>query len=163
MNRWAWVGILVILVLVLMAGVGSLVSRRSSSNATSQPVVINSIILGTLRSASDTKKPNPRLLQKESYETGEPLALRVMTPQTLTQPLTLSVRLLTSAGQVYELQPSQLTIAAGTTSFCCWQITQVGSYRLQIFRPDNTVTAIPLTITKGSAPPSGAGGFFNIF
>lgn len=162
MKWWFIVLLLVIGVTAIIAGMISLIGARSTPPV-SQPVVIKSILLGGLRSVSDATKPNPRIVQKDSYDAGEPLAIRIVTSQQLTQAVTFSVRLLTENGTVQALQPPQLTIQPGTTSFCCWQISQPGNYRLQIFKPDNTITTIPITITKSSTPPGSSGGFLHFF
>lgn len=62
------------------------------------------------------------------------------------QSLPLSVRLLDEKGRDQQLKPSSVSLAPGQTYFCCWQIAPAGEYTLQVFRPEGTLTALPLVV-----------------
>jgi hypothetical protein len=111
-------------------------------------LIIREIILGTPTNASEASKPNPVLRQQATYQTNQPLALRLTTQAATAQSFTIQVRLLTDKGNVVILKPASLTMRSGVGAYCCWQISQEGKYSFQVFRPDGGITSIPLTIIK---------------
>ncbi len=110
-------------------------------------IQISKLTIGAAISADEAKRKDPRIAIRDSYSVSDFLALQVETAKNITTPISLSVRLITEQGSVKQLSPSSLTLPAGSSTFCCWQIPEKGKYRLQIFRPEGTVTSIPLTIT----------------
>lgn len=120
----------------------------------SRELVIAELTLGTPLDPAERVKKNPKLRQAPAYTTADPLALRVTTEKSVTRPFTVSVRLLTPAGNVVELTPSQVTLAPGTSAFCCWQVEQAGTYTLQIFRPEKVITSLPLLIEQAITRPT---------
>lgn len=110
--------------------------------------VISEIRFGALASTEEAKKPNPRITQKSSYATNEPLVMRITTTLGVEEDFQIGVRLVTQAGAIVELNPPSATFQPGTSSFCCWQVPKEGAYTLQIFRPEKTISTIPLIIQK---------------
>lgn len=113
-------------------------------------LIITEMVLAGLATSDQATVKNPNLRQSPSYATGQPLALRVTTAPNVTRDIELSARLLTETGEIKDLDPSSIKLAAGTSTFCCWTIDTPGTYRLQIFRPEKTITSIPVVITAGS-------------
>lgn len=136
--------------LVMLAGVWTalwLGSRQPQVQEDSDPsAIITQITLAGLRTAQEEGKENPALKQQNNYRTGEPLALRITTAESVKEAIQISVRLLDKGGGIQELSPSSVEFKPGTSTFCCWRINEPGSYTLQIFRPEKTVTAIPIKI-----------------
>ncbi len=118
-----------------------------------RPLIIEQLTLGALLSPEEATKPNPKLRQAASYAAGESLALRVTTDPSVTQPFTISVRLLAENGQIIELSPSQATFQPGTSTFCCWQAQESGTFSFQIFRPEKIITSLPIVITPANTIP----------
>ncbi len=115
--------------------------------------IITQITLAGLRTAQEEGKENPALKQQNNYHTGEPLALRITTAESVQEAIQISVRLLDKGGGIQELSPSSVSFKPGTSTFCCWRINEPGSYTLQIFRPEKTVTAIPIKIQGAVITP----------
>lgn len=113
-------------------------------------LIVSEITVGTLVNASDANKKDPRIRQASTYTTTSPLALRITTDPSVTKAFTVSARLLTPAGSIIELAPSQATFQPGTSTFCCWQVATPGRYTLQIFRPEKVITSLPLIIEAAS-------------
>ncbi|MEX1111882.1 MAG: hypothetical protein WEC84_00305 [Candidatus Andersenbacteria bacterium] len=120
------------------------------------PTAISEILVG-VRSGENIMDPaNPHIRQKDSYGAGEPIMVRVTTTNAVSAPYTLSARLLTQNRTVIPLNPGQVTLQPGTSTFCCWTIEEAGQYTLQLFRPEGVITGVPLTITQvneGQRPP----------
>lgn len=116
-------------------------------------LIITEITLGTPIDAAEVTARNPKLRQLAVYSTADPLALRITTDAAVTEPFTVSARLLTPAGAVVELTPTQATFEPGTSSFCCWLVSQPGKYTLQIFRPEKVITSLPLVIKQAPVQP----------
>lgn len=144
-------GLVVSLLVVLIILMVVLTDRPSAPEFAP---LIEEIILGTPRSASQTQVANPKLRSKSDYSTTEGLALRVVTNQPVEAPVTVSVRLVDDKGVIHPLEPSTLQFSQVKTTFCCWTISEAGTYTLQVFRPDASITSIPLKIM---AAPKGAG------
>lgn len=139
--------------IVVLAGIWAaffvnLHTPQVREDANSREVIITEITLAGLRTPSEESQTNPALKQQRNYQAGEPLALRVTTAENITNPIQVSVRLLDKGGGIQELSPSSLEFQPGTSTFCCWHIPKDGDYTLQIFRPEKTVTSIPLKIRK---------------
>ncbi|MEX0649872.1 MAG: hypothetical protein WD200_02640 [Candidatus Andersenbacteria bacterium] len=143
--------LIVFLVIAIVAGVVYGLRRNESSPATSGGSLVISEILVGLRTGENPLDPaNPRIKQRDTYTTDDPLMLRATATGTST-PYTLSVRLLTQTQSAVPLTPSQITLQSGKSTFCCWKIADPGKYTLQIFRPGGGVTSIPLNILQGDA------------
>lgn len=110
--------------------------------------IISEIILAAVANPSRRQEDNPPLRQHAMYSTADYLALRITTLPTITTPIQLNARLLTASGSVIELNPPSFTLPPGQSTFCCWQISDEGTYTLQLFRPEGTVTTFPLRIRK---------------
>ena len=148
---------LIILVGVIVAHYVELAQPLTFTDREGREILIREITLGTLLTEAELTKDNPKLRQPSSYVTTDPLALRITTDPIVQQPVTLSVRLLTPAGEVVELTPSQVSFQPGTSSYCCWQIGQPGKYSFQIFRPEKVITTIPIQVrgsTRTPTPPA---------
>lgn len=144
--------LIVIVGLVVLAGVWTAIwweNRKPQIKETGREVIISEITLASLRTADEANKKNPALKQQNNYPAGEPLAMRVTTAANVTEPIQVSVRLLSSEGSIVPLSPASVEFQPGTSTFCCWKIDAPGKYQLQIFRPERTVTTLPLTITGG--------------
>lgn len=118
-----------------------------------QQAIISEIILAALIDPNQREQANPALRQSASYTTTDFLALRITTRPEVTTPIELGARLRTEAGTIVELEPPSMTLPPGQSTFCCWQVDQEGTYTLQLFRPEGTITSIPLRIRR----PSGRG------
>lgn len=141
--------------LVVLAGVWTAIWLERSGpqvigDDQAQGAIITEITLAGLRTPAEETRQNPTLKQQNNYQTGEPLALRITTSETVKDVTQISVRLLDKGGGIHELSPSSLEFQPGTSTFCCWRINEPGSYTFQIFRPERTVTTIPITI-QGAA------------
>jgi hypothetical protein len=154
------VAILAILVGGVIIGMRVRLDKQNST-ATVQTAgaIISEIQFGALFSAQDATKPNPRIEQKQFYATQDRLVMKVTTVPTVTDSFEVGVRLLTPSGSVVEMDPPSATFTPGTSSFCCWQINKEGTYTLQIFRPEKTVSTIPVTIRKGIEQVPGEGKY----
>ena len=117
--------------------------------------VISEIQLGALISPEEASKQNPRFIQKEAYSTDDALVMRITSTPQAPDRFEVGVRLLTPTGSVVQLTPSSATFIAGTSSFCCWNIAQAGEYTLQIFRPEKTVSTLPLIIRAAQRQQKG--------
>lgn len=104
--------------------------------------------LGTPVRASFATQKNPPIKQKMDYTVKEPIMLQGTVIPSVTNPITVSVRLVDSASKITELQPASITLGPGTTSYCCWTISTPGTYTVQVLRPDSITTALPITITR---------------
>lgn len=111
--------------------------------------IITEITVGTPLNAEEAKRPDPKLRQATAYEINQPLALRIKLNPQIQEPVQVGVRLLTEQGTIVELDPSKVTLAPGTTTYCCWQVDRPDTYLMQIFRPEKTITSIPLIIRPG--------------
>lgn len=153
--------LVVILGLVVLGGVWTAiwVERRGApqvqEGSEDSSAIITEITLAGLHSIQEETKENPVLRQKTVYQTGEPLALRITTAEGVREPVEVSVRLLDPNGGIHDLSPSSATFQPGTSTFCCWRISEPGKFTLQIFRPERVVTTIPITVqgTSTSARP----------
>lgn len=135
--------------LVVLAGVWmGLFWKRSvpQGQETGQQAIITEITLAGLSTPQQEGQANPALKQKPSYQVGEPLALRVTTADDVHELTQISVRLLDKQGGIHELSTSSVSFQPGTSTFCCWHIAKKGDYTLQIFRPERTVTTLPVKI-----------------
>ncbi|MBI3251613.1 MAG: hypothetical protein HYZ62_01745 [Candidatus Andersenbacteria bacterium] len=117
--------------------------------------IISEIQLGALASPEEASKQNPRFIQKEAYTTDDALVMRITSAPQAPDSFEVGVRLLTPTGSILQLMPSSATFEAGTSSFCCWNITQAGDYTLQIFRPEKTVSTLPLLIRQAQRQQKG--------
>lgn len=115
--------------------------------------IITEITIGTPLTAEEARRPDPKLRQELAYNVNQPIALRVKLNPQITEPVQVGVRLITEQGKIIELDPSKITLAPGATTYCCWQIIQPDSYLMQIFRPEKTITSIPLLIRQGFSAP----------
>lgn len=119
-------------------------------NTEVKELIITEMILAGLATPDQATVKNPNIRQSPSYATGQPLALRITTASNVTRSIEISARLLTESGEIKNIDPSSVSFEPGTSTFCCWQINEPGAYRLQIFRPEKTITTIPVIITPGS-------------
>lgn len=110
--------------------------------------IITEITLGTPLNAEEAKKSAPKLRQQSAYDINQPLALRVQLNPQIQSSIQVGVRLITEQGKIIELDPPTITLAPGASTFCCWQINQPNIYSMQIFRPEKTITSIPVTIRQ---------------
>ena len=148
------------LVVALVAVAGLLgiwwASRRPEGNkalSSTGTSVISEIQLGALVSPEEASAQHPRFIQKEAYTTDDALVMRITSTPQAPDRFEVGVRLLTPAGSVVQLTPPSATFTAGTSSYCCWNIEQAGEYTLQIFRPEKTVSTLPLTIRAAQKQP----------
>lgn len=149
-QRYLWLSVIV--GLVILAGVWAAIwweGRGPQVKEEGEEVIISEITLAGLRTADEANKKNPALKQQNNYPVGESLALRITTAEGVTAPIQVSVRLLSAEGRIVPLSPASVEFEPGTSTFCCWKIEEPGKYQLQIFRPERTVTTLPLTITGG--------------
>lgn len=109
-------------------------------------LIITEITLGTPLNAGEATKPAPKLRQAAAYTPSEPLALRITTDPQVAETTSVSVRLVNQNGEITELDPSQVTLSPGTSTYCCWLVNRPGDYIMQIFRPERIITTLPLTI-----------------
>jgi hypothetical protein len=146
--------IAVILIGIMVAWQISLGPNENGEPA--RDIVITELRIGTPQSAAEITRPDPKLRQQSNYSTEDPIALRLVTTNALASNTEVSVRLLDENRAVHELIPSQITIQPGTSTFCCWTVTQPGEYTLQVFRPEKVISSLPLIITRatGAPPPS---------
>lgn len=147
--------LVIVLGLVGLGGVWTAIwlegrSPQVQENGQNPQAVITEITLAGLRTPAEETRQNPTLKQQNNYQTGEPLALRITTAESVTDAIQLSVRLLDKGGGIHDLSPPSVEFKPGTSTFCCWRINDPGSYTFQIFRPERTVTTIPLTIQGAS-------------
>ena len=158
-SRYMW--LVAALALAVVAGIWYAASlpigvEQTTTTSAVQETIVSEITLGALRSAEEANDVDPPLVQKPSYTTSDQLVLRITTAPEVERLVELNARLLTPAGEVVELDPSVVQFSPGTSGFCCWQVEEPGEYTLQIFRPERTITSIPLKIIKGF-DTSGAG------
>lgn len=142
----------VIVGLVVLGGVWTAIfldKRAPQVQEVGDQVVISEMTLAGLRTPQEEQSDTPALRQQPSYLAGEPLALRVTTAEDVRGSIQISVRLLDKGGGIHELSPSSVEFQPGTSTFCCWRIEKPGTYTLQIFRPERTVTTLPITIQAG--------------
>lgn len=153
--------LLIIIGLVILAGVWVAIylDRQGPQvkEEDGQETVISEITLAGLRTPQEETKENPALRQKPSYLAGEPLALRVTTADHVKDAVQISVRLLDKGGGIHDIAPSSLEFRPGTSTFCCWRIEEAGDYQLQIFRPERTVTTVPVKIQPRPGSSKGLG------
>lgn len=146
-------GLLLVIVvgLIILAGVWTAIwlekrQPQVQEGSENPAAIITQITLAGLRTAQEEGKEDPALKQQNNYHTGEPLALRITTAESVKEAIQISVRLLDKGGGIQELSPSSLEFQPGTSTFCCWHISEAGDYTLQIFRPERTVTTVPIKI-----------------
>lgn len=141
-----------LIALIILSGiVFALRINLMPATTSGRDALIREITLGVIAGSGHTTKANPPLQQKQNYATSDRLVLRVVTSPSITQSFTIGARLLdveNPQGNIITLTPAQITIQPGTSTFCCWTVTDPGSYKLQLFRPDGTVTTIPLTVKQ---------------
>ena len=128
---------------------GSIVSLRPSGPTGDGAVALDEVILGTPGTPPTDNapwQPGDPLAQKRTYETGQFLALRVVSRESKERQIPLTARLLHDDGSLTPLSPSTITVTGGTGGFCCWQIDTPGKYKLQIFAPEQAPIVVPLTI-----------------
>lgn len=123
------------------------VDTPSSGGAPSQPVFTDLRVGTPVRPSFATQK-NPPIKQKSEYTVNEPIMLRGTSIPGLTNPLSLSVRLVDTSSRIIALSPGTITLEPGTSAFCCWTIPNPGDYTVQIFRPDSITTSIPIKMVK---------------
>lgn len=153
--------IIISLIAILVVLTGIVVARRinlgpNENGETARDVVITELRIGTPQSAAEVTRPDPKLRQQSNYSTEDPIALRLVAANSLASNTEVSVRLLDENRAVHELTPSQITIQPGTSTYCCWTVTEPGTYTLQVFRPEKVISSLPLIITRatGGPPPS---------
>jgi hypothetical protein len=141
------------LLLLALTGIGFLlvlliavIVLTRQTTTTPSSTLIKRITFGTLRKADEANQTNPRLKSQDSYEAGQPLGLSITTIDPVSTSFTVRVRLLTKLGQVRTLTPAQFTITPTKSTYCCWTITEPGDYSLQIFLPQQGLTAISFKI-----------------
>ncbi|MEK7557558.1 MAG: hypothetical protein AAB538_06255 [Patescibacteria group bacterium] len=141
----------VVVGLVILAGVWTalLWGQRAPQVREGDSAIITEITLAGLRTPEQEQSENPVLRQQPSYIAGEPLALRITTAEDVHEPIQIGVRLLDKGGGIHDISPSSVEFQPGTSTFCCWRIEKPGTYTLQIFRPEKTVTSLPLRIQPG--------------
>ncbi len=136
--------------LAVIAGVVlGLVVQLKPSPSTTPEFSIDEIVLGmpeALPAEGKQWNPSSRLIQKRTYTTNEPLALRVVSHASKEEQTELSVRLLNKAGAVQALSPASISVSGGTSGYCCWTITTAGEYRFQIFTGTQAPFIVPVTI-----------------
>ncbi len=160
---WIVIILAVVILGIIVAMRIQLIRQNTNVASTMAGTIISEIQFGALLSPVEADKLNPRIQQKQFYTTSDRLVMRLTTTPEVTEPFEVAVRLLTPSGSIVELNPPSATFTPGTSSFCCWQITKEGTYTLQIFRPEKTVSTIPLVIQKGTEPgPSGKPNYNNI-
>lgn len=124
--------------------------------------IIEHIAVGALTRPEEAQKPNPKFEQKQTYDTNDQLVMRITTTKDVTSSFEVGVRLLTRSGGVIEMKPPAATFKPGVSSFCCWNVKEAGTYTLQIFRPEKTISTMPLVIQKGIEPVEGAPSYESI-
>lgn len=149
---WLIVILAVMVLGVIIARRIQLMNQNTDVTSLAAGTIISEIQFGALLSPAEAEKQNPRIQQKQFYTTDDRLIMRLITTPQVTEPFEVAVRLLTPSGSIVELNPPSAQFTPGTSSFCCWHITKEGTYTLQIFRPEKTVSTIPLTIQKGLEP-----------
>lgn len=156
-SRQRYLVLVVVIGLVILTGVWTAIWWERGIpqvKETGREVIIEEITLAALRSADEANQANPALKQENNYQVGEPLAMRITTAADVTESIQVSVRLVSDTGKILPLSPASVEFSPGTSTFCCWKIETPGKYQLQIFRPERTVTTLPLMIT-GAAPTRG--------
>ncbi|MBI3255737.1 MAG: hypothetical protein HYZ63_02090 [Candidatus Andersenbacteria bacterium] len=160
---------LIVLLILAVAIAGAWYASRTrlapqGVEITSVPVgaLIEHIAVGALARPEEAQKPNPKFEQKQAYTTNDRLVMRITTTAAMKESFEIGVRLLTPAGKVVQMDPSSAAFTPGTSSFCCWTIAKEGTYTLQIFRPEKTISTIPLLIQKGMGPAQGAPNYNSI-
>lgn len=123
----------------------------STTTSGSQENLISEIVLAALKDPAQAGRENPALVQSGTYTTNSLLALQITTEESVENPLQFTARLLNPTGAVVPLDPPSFTVKPGTSIFCCWQIDTPADYILQIFRPEGTITSIPVKVRQGSA------------
>lgn len=120
-----------------------------------QQILISEIAIGTPdQQQGQIARDNPPIEQTTGFLTTDPIMMRITTAAGVRDAVQVRVRLLAKTGQILELDPPSVEFEPGTNSFCCWQVSQPGAYTLQIFRPEGTITAVPITVQQGAPQPS---------
>lgn len=109
--------------------------------------VFSDIRIGTPVRASFATQKNPPIKQKTDYGINEPILLQTTTMDAVTAPVSVTVRLLDSLQNIVPLTPDVVTLDPGKNEFCCWTIPTPGQYTLQVLRPDNLITNLPIKMT----------------
>ena len=117
-------------------------------------LLLENIELGALEQQADPTALNPAMKPKLFYTLQDRLVLRVTAAPAVMEPVTLNARLLTKDGVIVELEPPTITLQPGVSSFCCWQMREVGDFTLQLFRPEKIVTSLPLKVEDVGQGPS---------
>lgn len=151
-RRLLIVGASLILLLALAGGI--IAARRINLSGTPPPTAlprIAEITLDRVHPEITDGDRNPAFSSTRSgLTTADRLALRVITDNTTS--FTMKLRLLTTTGDIKDLEPSTVSFTPGQTGYCCWRISEPGTYTVQIFKPDGSLTTLPLTISPGRAP-----------
>lgn len=140
--------IIIAILCVAMAAVAGILftqSRAKQTKTISKQIVISEMNLAGVRESAAGQKTQA-LQYKREFTVGEKIALRVVSSNPSKNPFTLSIRLLDSLGRVHNLSPATISIKKADDRFCCWTVGEKGSYTLQVFRPDNTIVSLPLTV-----------------
>ncbi len=104
--------------------------------------------LGTPVRASFASQKNPPIKQKTDYTVNEPIMLQTTTTAAVKDSVQVFVRLVDTTSKIIALKPETVTLAPGTSAFCCWTIPTPGTYNIQVLRPDSITTNLPITITR---------------
>jgi hypothetical protein len=135
--------------LVVGVLIGLVVNLNPSSSPSNTPLTIDEIIIGipdSLPTEGKAWNATSLLVQKRSYTTADPLAVRVVSQLPPERTFELTVRLLEEDGRVRTLMPASFTATGGTSGHCCWTIPEAGKYKLQIFAFNQAPFIVPITI-----------------
>lgn len=146
-NRYLLLGAAAILIII----VGTIIANKIELTPESKKIVlrdlqISEITVGALTNPSEATKTEPKLRQKREYSTADQIALRVVTTPSVNRTIQLTARLIDPTGKIVELQPTTVSFEPGTSTFCCWNFPTAGSFNLQIFRPEQIITSIPVVV-----------------
>lgn len=150
-----WVFILLI-ALVIVGGILAAMAVRIGNESKTLPapitkgVRLTEILVGTPLGDTPAKAgPADPINQKRSgYKTTDPIMVRITNDAPPHEQLTITTRLVRDDGSIITLQPATFQISGGVSGFCCWLMPDPGQYNLQVFRPDGTVTVLPLKIVE---------------
>lgn len=143
---------------VLVATRIELGGKSSTNESGASKLIISEIILGTPSSSEELKKINPKLTQKTTFKTNEPIAMRISARQSSGDPISINVHLVEENGSIIPLNPATAMFTPPVSSFCCWKITMEGTYSLQIFGPQGLISTIPITVEKSQEETATSAG-----
>ncbi|HSX24743.1 MAG TPA: hypothetical protein VLG69_02150 [Candidatus Andersenbacteria bacterium] len=112
--------------------------------------VFSDLRIGTVVRESFATQKNPPIKQKSDYSTKDLIMLQGTTSDSVTAPVTVTVRLKDAAQTIIPLTPDSVTLDPGKNEYCCWTIPTVGDYTMQVLRPDGIITNLPLKITPAT-------------